>query len=360
MVSDPVLRKAVNLTRRGKYDESIKMLEVEVFRYQDSYSYYHILGITCLYAGDFGGAHTYFSKAKNIKFRSPQTLMGLAVLFLRRGETDRALDLYLDIQDMEPDNRIARNALKIIRKYSGGENLSTWIEQGKLAVLYPPLPKAGISINPVPFIVAGIILATVAGIFLGVKNAPRSQRGGLEVSVLEKTERENPVETGGSYRYILTREQVLSGYTEARKLFNQYHDERAKQELNRIIDSNASTAIKNKAQLLRAYTEIPGFDTLKDHFTYTEVSRDPLLYRDCFVLWKGSAANIKTGPEKTSFDLLIGYDTRTIMEGAVTVELEFPADITTIEPLEVLGFVVPTAADKFIISATGIHQSPPN
>jgi hypothetical protein len=47
-----------------------------------------------------------------------------------------------------------------------------------------------------------------------------------------------------------------------------------------------------------------------------------------------------------------------ILEGAVTVELEFSADINTIEPLEVLGYVVPTTADKFIISGTGIHQSP--
>jgi tetratricopeptide (TPR) repeat protein len=360
MVSDPLLRKAVNLTRRKKYDESVKMLEVEVFRYQDSFSYYQILGITCLYAGDFGGAHTYLSKAKNIKFRSPQTLLGLAVLFLRRGETDRALDLYLDIQDMEPDNRIARKALKIIRKYSGGENLSAWIEQGKLATLYPPLPKAGISISPVPFIAAGIILSILIGVFLGIKRIPVFQRGGLEASILEREERENPVETGGTYRYILTREQVLAGYNHARKLFNQYHDERAKLELNRILESNASPTIKNKALLLKGYMEIPGFDTLKDHFTYTEVSRDPFLYRDCFVLWRGSAANIKTGPEKTSFDLLVGYDTRTIMEGVVTVELVFPADINPIEPLEVLGYVVPAAVDKFIISGTGIHQSPSN
>jgi tetratricopeptide (TPR) repeat protein len=360
MVHDPVLKKAVNLTRRGKYDESIKMLEAEVFRYQDSFSYYHILGISCLYAGDFGGAHTYFSKAKNIKFRSPLTLLGLALLYLRRGETDRALDIYLDVQDIEPDNNIAKKALKIIRKYSGGESLAAWIEQGKLSALYPPLPRAGISINPVPLIAAGIILAVLAGIFLGIKRVPVFQRGGLNESILAQTERENPVESGGSYRYILTSDQVLASYTEARNLFNQYHDEKAKRELNRILESNASAPIKNKALLLRSYTQTPGFDTLKDHFTYTEVSGDPLLYRDCFVLWKGSAANIKTGEDKTSFDLLVGYDTRTIMEGAVTVELEFPTTINTVEPLEVLGYIVPTAVDKFIISGTGIHQSPSN
>jgi hypothetical protein len=261
---------------------------------------------------------------------------------------------------MEPDNVIAKRALKIIRRNAGGENLSTWIEQGKMANLYPPLPKAGISISPVPFIICAVILALGAGIFLGIKNIPHNLRGGLEASTLEKEERENPVETGGSYRYVLTVDQVLSGYNEARNLFNRYHDELAKRELNRILESNASAAIKNKARLLRGYTETPGFDTLKDRFTFTEVAADPVLYRDCFVLWRGSAANIRREPDKTSFELLVGYDTRTVMEGAITVELEFPEDINTIEPLEVLGYVTPQGADKFFITATGIHQSPGN
>jgi tetratricopeptide (TPR) repeat protein len=357
MIRDPILKKAVLLTRKRKYDESIKLLEVEIFRYQDSFVFHHILGLSCLYSGDFGGALTYFTKAKNIKFQDPMTLLGLAVLFLRRGETDRALDLYLDIQDLEPDNVIAKKGLKIIRKYGGTEELSAWLLKGKLSALYPPLPKTAFTLKPLPLVIAGALIAATAGIVLGIRFAPPvSQRGGLEQSSLEKEERENPVDSGGSYRYVLTRDQVLSSYTGARNFFNSYRDEAAKRELNRILESNASAAVKNKARLLKGYTEEPGFDSLKDRFSYKEVASDPLLYRDCYVLWKGSAANISTGPDKTSFDLLVGYDTRTVMEGAVTVELDFPAELTT-EPLEVLGYIVPSGPEGFSIRGTGIHQS---
>ncbi|MDR1143014.1 MAG: tetratricopeptide repeat protein [Spirochaetaceae bacterium] len=357
MIHDPILKKAVTLTRRGKYDDSIKLLEGEIFHYHESFSFHHILGLTCLYAGDFGGALTYFTRAKNIKFRDPMTLLGLAALFLRRGETEKALDLYLDIQDLEPDNSTAKRALKIIRKYGGTEELAAWLAGGKLPALYPPLPKTAVSFRPLPFVILGIIAAAAAGIFLGIRFAPPAVlRGGLEQSGLEKEEQEHPVDSGGSYRYVLTGDEVLSHYASARNFFNKYQDEAAKRELNRIIESNASAAVKNKARLLKGYTETPGFDTLKDRFSYGEVNADPLLYRDCYVLWKGSPANVSAGPDKTSFDLLVGYDTRTVMEGAVAVELDFPAALTT-EPLEVLGSVVPLGPDRFYIRGTGIHQS---
>ncbi|MCL1815391.1 MAG: tetratricopeptide repeat protein [Treponema sp.] len=360
MVHDPILKKAIHLAKKEKYDESIKLLETEIFRYQDSYNYYHILGQICLHAGDFGGAFTYLNKAKNIKFQEPPTLLGLAALFLRRGDTDRALDIYLDVQDLDPNNKTVKQALRVIQKYGGTDELNAWLTQGKLESLYPPLPQTAVSVKPLPIIIGILIIAAAAGIIAGIKSVPVSRRGGLETSVLEKAERDNPVETGGVYRYIYTGEQVLSLYEKARDLFNKYHDEGAKRELNRILESNASSAVKNKARLLRGYMQTPGFDTLKDHFTYAEVAADPPLYRDCHVLWRGSAANLRIDPDRVSFELLVGYDTRTIMEGAVTVELDFPAEINTVEPLEVLGRIVPLGLNKFMIAGTGIHQSPRN
>jgi tetratricopeptide (TPR) repeat protein len=358
MVNDTILKKAIFLAKRRKLDESIKMLEAEVFRYQDSHIYYYILGTSCLYAGDFGGAFTYFNRAKNIKFREPHTLLGLAVLFLRRGETDKALDLYLDVEDIDPANRIVKKALKVIRKYGGTEALDEWFNSGKIHSLYPPMPRTGISKKSI--IIPGIVIAAGLGIFAGIRHTPVFMRGGLEESVLEKAERDNPVEMGGVYRYILSSGQVLSHYKEARKFFNAYRDEAAKRELNRILESNASEAVKNKARLLMEYTLPPDFGTLKDHFSYAEVKADPLLYRDCHILWRGSAANVRVGIGTVSFDLLVGYDTRTVMEGSVSVELDFPAELNTIQPLEVLGRVIPLAADRFMIAGTGIHQSPLN
>jgi tetratricopeptide (TPR) repeat protein len=362
MLADPILTKALSLTRRGKYDDSIRLLEREVFRYQDSYSYYYIFALSCLYSGETGDAFAYFNRAKNIKKREVSPLLGLAALFLRRAETDRALDLYLEVQDIEPKNRIAKKALTVIRKYGGTEDFNTWLNQDKLRNFYPPLPRAGISVKPLPFIIAGIIIAAVTGIIIGYKKLPVLQRNGMQQSGLQKTDLENPVETGGVYRYIFTVGEVVSQYNKARRLFNDHHDEAAKRELNRIIDSNASAAVKSKARLLFEYMEKepPGFDTIKDKFSYAEVSADPLLYRDCYVLWRGSVANVKMFPDSVVFDFLVGYDTRTVMEGAVTVEIDFPAEINPAEAMEVLGKVMPLSQGKFKLKGTGLHTKPGN
>ena len=364
MLTDPILKKALILTRRGKYDDAIKLLEAEVFRYRDSYSYHHVLGISCLYGGDINGAFTYFNRAKKIKIReSPidrplivPTLLGLAVHFLNRSETDHALDIYLEVQDIEPDNKTVKKALNVIRKYGGTEEFNAWLVRGKLTSLYPPIPWAGISIKPLPILISAIVFAAVIVVFISIRQFPVFQRKGMDDSVLNKTELENPVELGGVFRYIFTVDEVVSIYNKARRLFNTHHDEAAKKELNRILESNASSAVKNKARLLIGYMETPGFDTLKDKFTYADVVSDPLLYRDCYVLWRGSAANVRNSPNMVSFDFLVGYDTRTVMEGAVSVELDFPAEINTSETLEVLGRVIPLASDKFKLVGTGIHQ----
>ncbi|MDR2049236.1 MAG: tetratricopeptide repeat protein, partial [Treponema sp.] len=257
MSSDPLLNKALGLIHGGKYDSAIKMLESEVFRYQESFQYYHILGLCCLYAGDLGGAFTYFNRAKSIKFRETGPLLGLAFYFLKRGDTEKAVDLYLDVQDIDSGNKIAVNALNIIRKSGGGEGLSAWTQSRKARRLYPPIPAPRFKRIVLLIPLAALLCAAVitGGIFF-LNREPEFSRAGLENSVLANDETSAPVETGGSYRYILTGSEVIGLYNEARAFFNEYRDEKAKYALNRILESNASAAIKNKARLLKSYTAV--------------------------------------------------------------------------------------------------------
>lgn len=348
MKFDPILTRALRLARSGKFGEAIQKLESEVVRYHNSFIYFYILGVLCLHAGDFGGSLTYLKRAREVKMQDPQVLLGLAVLFLRRGDTDRALDLYLEVLDKDGHNRIARKALNGIRKYSGTDAFSLWIESGKLTRFYPPLPKLPPRIALTALVALGFLLLCGGMLLkfhiLSLPVKPLSPREGYAGSALEREELRTPVQIGGSYRYILTKDQVVEAYNKARSLFTDLRDEAARVELNRIIESNASEAIKNKARLLSSYLETPGFDTLKDLFPYATVAADPGLYRDCHVIWRGMATNLDTGESATSFDFLVGYDTRRTLEGIVPVVFNFSAAVNTEKPLEVLGRVIPVAA----------------
>ncbi|MDR2740284.1 MAG: tetratricopeptide repeat protein [Treponema sp.] len=344
------------------------MLQPEVVRYHDSFNYYYILGSACLRVGDLGGAFTYFKRAREIKMLEPSVLLGMAVYYLHRGDTGKAVDLYLEVLDLEPRNRIAKKALLVLRKNSGADGIQGWIDSGKAPGLFPPILTLPFTVGRFlfPFIGGLLVLAFAGGILVKLGVIPLSkftpsERGGLAGIALEQEDRETPVQTGGTFRYILTRNQVLDIYETARKFFIEYRDEAAKVSLNRLIESNASDPVKNKARLLISYMDVPGFDTLKDRFPYSEVNRDPLLYRECYVIWRGMATNLNEGESSTTFDFLVGYDTRSTLEGIVQVAFDFSVPVNLERPLEVLGRVIPisTAAGEDGIRLEGIalHQA---
>jgi tetratricopeptide (TPR) repeat protein len=360
---DPILTNAARLSKRRQYGAAIQLLEPEVVRYHDSFRYYYILASSCLYLGDFSGAFTYFKRARDIKMRDPSVLLGMAVLYLRRGDTARAIDFYLEVQELDPANIPAKRALEVIKKYGDPENLEAWIESGKLSRLFPPLPKVPLAFGDVILPAVGLLLIITLGlgIFFKVKNPSEPKRSGIETASLEREDRVNPVDVGGSYRYVLTRQQVLDTYDEALDLFTGRRDEAAKVELNRLLESNASESIKNKARILISYTELPGFDNLQDRYSYSEVYQEPWLYRDCYVVWRGMAANVNMLEQQTTFELLVGYDTRSALEGIVPVEFDIAIPVDLERPLEILGKVIPASSNEsqsgIILEGIAIHQS---
>jgi tetratricopeptide (TPR) repeat protein len=364
MTFDPVLIKAARFARSKNYDEAIKLLESEEHRYFGSFTYYYLLGLSYLYSQVFGMALNNFKRAREQKIRDPSVLLALAVLYLNHGDTDKALDFYLEVLDMDENNKIAKKALKVIRKYPGPENISSWIDSGKLPALFPPLPKLPFRVSKLR--AAVIILALLAASVFGAlktgilhPGAVLSRDGPEEIELLME-EQDAPMQIDGSYRYVLTRKEVVDTYNEARKLFTSYHDERAKVNLNRLLESNCPEPVKNKARILLSYMDVPGFDTLKDRLSYGEVIEEPVLYRDCYVIWRGIAGNLNLEQNHTSFDFLVGYDTRRTVEGIVRVDYDFAIPVNPERPVEILGRIIPVIGEKgaeIRIAGTALNQA---
>ncbi|MDR1253375.1 MAG: tetratricopeptide repeat protein [Treponema sp.] len=369
MKIDPILHKVTRLARAGNYEKAIRVLEPEVNRYYGSFRYYYLLGACCLYTGDFGGALTYFRLAREVKMRDPLVLLGLAALYLRRGETDKAVDFYLEIQELDQKNKTAKKALNVIRRYAGPDKFASWLESGRLPSLYPPIPSPGFSARMV-FIPAAVLLAVslaVCGILVQFRLLPnpfnpRGSRSGTVEFTLNREERNAPIEIGGSYRYILTRDQALDAYDKALSLFTDYRDEAAKINLNLILESNASESLKNRSRILLTFMETPGFDSFRqgDNVSYGDVIKDPALYRDMHVIWRGMATNVAIDQNITTFDFLVGYDTRKTLEGIVPVVFDSAVALNSNWPLEVLGRVTPFSSgqgETIRLEGVAIHQS---
>ena len=366
MNTDPILNNAARLAKLRNFEGAIKALKSEEDRYYGSFKYYYLYGVICPHSGSPMDALTYFRHARQIKMKDPSTMLGLAVLHLKRMDTVQAVDYYLDVQEIEPRNRIAKKGLAVIRKYSDADSLSDWLTPERIAKLYPPIPAPVFTSKMI--LAAVFIFAVCAilafGLFVKFRVIPspfksRAARQSAEF-VLSGNERSAPVETGSTYMYILTQNQALGLYDRALSLFTSYRDEAAKINLNRILESNASEGLKNKSRLLLAYMEVPGFDNFKrgDNVSYTQVKNEPAVHRDVYVIWNGMATNVEVTDEYTRFDFLVGYDTRKTLEGIVQVVFDKPIAINSERPLEVLGKIaLESSFSGFWLEGEAVHQS---
>lgn len=353
-----LLERAKRSFRRKRYNDVITILEPNVIQYRDSFPFYFYLGLACLHTGDVGGATSYFQRARQIKMRDPDLLVAQAALYLRRGETHQAVEYYLEALEYDPGHRLARRSLDFIRRNGDPERISALVETGKIRSFYPR-PKAPFPVTKA-FVFAGFAAAVaVIGLVLApaVRSANTAQnRADLSSVALDGNDRAHSLELGGNYRYILTERQVLAAHAAAQRYFQDYRDNAAQVEINRILYSNAGTGIKQKARLLMTYLKEPGFDTIKDSYEYAKVAEDPWLYLDCWVVWKGMATNVVETEHSVSFDFLVGYDTRSTLEGIVPVRFTKVLTVDPGRPLEILARVS-LENGKIVLDGNGIFQT---
>ena len=316
------LEQARSLMSRRCFAQALNVLEAAEDNYHESFDYYLTAGIACLYMGVWGNAVSYFQKARKIRVTETNLLLSQAILYLRRGDTDRALQYYLDVLDNDPENKIAKEAMEFIRVNGNYETICNWFDSGRIQKFYPPLGT-----NPSK--VMRIVFSAVAGICIGLciihllkvnEYVDSGRRADLSSLVLTADEAKNLHEkdlSGAVYHYILSDKDIRASYDNARQYFQDYRDNAATVEINRILNSNASSSVRQKASLLLTYFEEPTFDSLTDNYSYSQVAEDPALYLGCWVAWSGRITNAVAEDGSFRCDLLVGYEDFQRVEGIV-------------------------------------------
>ncbi|UTC66370.1 MULTISPECIES: M48 family metallopeptidase [unclassified Treponema] len=355
-----IVDQGKKLLGKKKYNDVISLLEPHVLEYRDSFAFHFYLGLSFLHIGDVQGAMVYFTRARQIKPNDSDLLSTYAAMSLRRSITTEAVEYYLQALEHNPNCKLAKKGLDIIRKNNSPEKIGNFVQSGKIKNLYPKPGSEekkgrivaialvlGISIISLTFIVPYIDKT---------REFSNNDRANLDEFKLDSNERKYAVDMEGSYIYILTQSQILQSYTDAQNYFKAHRDNAAQVEINRLLSSNASFSIKQKSRLLMDYFEEPGFDNIKDVYSYAQVKNEPLLYLDCWVVWKGMPTNIQTGSYTTAFNLLVGYDTKQILEGVVPIFCEFVSKIDSDRPVSVLGKIT-IKNGTICLKGKGLYQS---
>ncbi len=359
MVKNPI-DEAEALYRHRRWAQLIVLLEPLSAVYRDNARFSVLLGSAYLFKEDSGGAYSCFRRAQSLDYRNVSGSLGLAAVYIRRGETDKAVQLYIEILEKHPRDRIARLGLLYLRRSSGTDEK---LKARKVRRLYPmPPPRWGIF--------ALVLIASSAlalGLFLypalvGAVQQSRPRRDGVSDIVLSSEEVAIPVGGVGEFDIVLTEKEAIEAFEKAKRLFSDYRDEAALVELNRLMISNASSGVKNKAASLSRYVREPSFLSMPDRFGYADVATFPKLYEGVGIIWKGLPANIvesTTGAKdatSTSFDLLVGYHDKKRLEGIVQVVTRFQTRLIPDRPIEVLGRVRRVEGRAFYIECLAIHE----
>lgn len=363
-MAQDVLTVAWKYIRRRKFATAIKMLENRSEIYEDNFEYYLMLGTACLYAGDIGTASSYYQRARKIKISDSRLLLGQAAIFLRRGDTDRALQYYMDIKDIAPNNKTMLNALEFIRKHGDYDTICRWVDTGRIEQFYPPL-----GVNPqVVTNIALPVLACIIGCILVISLVRRPDysdgtRLDIKHLALSPEEKTSPQEQDLStqpYSYILSSKQITDSYNQALKYFQSKRDNAAQVEINTILNSNASVSVKQKAHVLMTYLEEPTFDTLVDNPSYKDVESDTTKYLDCWVSWSGKVSNAVLNPDGSySCQLLVGYDSGENVDGIVAVKFNAAPNIVPDQPVRILG-KISLEDEKIYLRGKSVYQSVKN
>lgn len=353
------LKKAAKLYKRSKYPQVMRLLEPQIFRYRQNFDYFYLLGMSCLHTGDLGGAGTYLQRGLGIIPNEIKATLGLAIVHLKKQEIQEAIRCYLEVLDEDPGNKLASRGMAILRKDPSESHIQHLDETGRLSRLLPEKRRhlSWKVLIPVTLIAASSVV--LGGLwYFGIFTEPQAIREpAVEVMTLDNVG--NIVDFSGEYRYVLTENEIVNTFEEVKKNFADFNDNMAQREINRLLGSNASNAVKERARIIAGYISAPDFTTVKNSFEYQLVAADPFLYSNTYVIWSGKLTNLAVSDENITFDLLVGYENNQVLLGVVTVVLNFAAFLNVGDAVEVLGQVNLNEGGEFHLKAVSIHKLQP-
>ncbi len=338
-----------------KYSQVISLLSPQIFLYRKEPRFHKLLGFSCLYTGDFGGAYSYFQRAKDLDNQDIEAMLGLALVMLRRRKTTEALRLWLEVLDVDPENKRAKKALNMA-KLLAEEDWLEIIEDKKYAAILPPHPRliSRIIKRFAAVIVITSILSLGAVLILREILDPGEYRQGQELLSFSVED----YSQGDYSRFatiILSDQELEREMQQIERYFRQYRDNLVRYRGNRILMSNAPLEVKDRIALLLNQLSAPDFTNFADGFEYSEVEEDPALHHGVYIRWRGRVANVIIQDDLISFDLLVGFESGRVVEGRVPVSIDFPVSLAGGESVELIGRIS-TRDDEIRIQGSSMRR----
>ncbi|MDR1316242.1 MAG: hypothetical protein LBK13_05135 [Spirochaetales bacterium] len=356
------LARAARLYKERKFAQVIRILEPQIPAYRENVKYFYLLGMSCLYTGDYGTAITYFRRCIDLDYRQTNAQLGLAVVHLRRDETQESLRIWLEILEDDPKNRYARLGLETVRKISstedGGEGIERLFQDRKdLALVPSPGFYAPGWLKRLTGILIALFLLIPVGFIVWQRLSEKPEPRRPDIAAIRIESDDLIIDRENRAANMLSEQEVRVLFDKIKDLLDIYEDNLARREINRLLLSNAGGNIKNKVRTLLPFIRTPTFADFSGSFTYQDVMKDPLLYNGCFVRWKGRISNIIISDQRINLDFLAGYDDQKVLLGIVPAWMEFAANLEQSFAYEIIARVaVPSEQPGIALQILSLHE----
>lgn len=361
MPDDSLLRQAWTLYRQGRFSAALESLEPQIFRHREDPDFFRVLGLCCLRQGDWKGGETYLERSRQLDDPPHRdVLLGLMTVAARKKELGGAVRIALELLDRNPRDAAAKKILAKLRAALADAE-ERGIDRDTLGRWLPAYHKTSEAVRLWTVrVVAGLVIAAgiAGGVWWGLSLVhappPAPARQGAD-TFAQPLAGGDEVLVGSGFAVTLTPDEVKQGWQRVQKAFQDYQDSKARYEINRLLLSNATPLVKERARALILYLHDPDFARPEDSSSYLEVRTAPALYEGCTVRWQGVIANLNLGDKKITFDLLLGYQEGQVVEGIVPVELGFAALLKNTQIVEVLGRVL-LRDGKWLVQGTSLRE----
>lgn len=362
MNKEELFKQAIKLLRKREYEKSVKLLEPKVPLFAGDGEFFYLVGSACYFNGDNKGAEIYLSKGLSCLEDSIEMRLMLSATMLKKRDTATSIRLWLEVLEIDPDNKRARFGLDAMKELNTSSELARFVRSNAMNYLVVPFKRMPSSkvLFMLTFTFIMLLITTLFVIFTALNpryiyNFTRQFRSNIYAQYKPLKENEYVSDAGVFYKkYSL--DEVNQIMANAADYIFLGKNNLAQVEYNKIKNSNAPVVLKEKALKWESLLENPTFDNIKDVFTFKEVSSEPYLYENCFVNWTGAISDINIDKQYISFNLMVGYQNKQVLDGQIKVFLDFEVALDQSLTTEVLGQVKIDEKGRFYLKGISIYQ----
>ncbi|GEM_PF-5487949 len=304
MDKDRIIDLIRNYYRRNQFAKAKDLIKKAIAAGHRSVEILKYSGLIALLENDLTAAEASLKRVRKVEEADAEVLNALAFINLKNKDTEAAIDLWLEILDNDPENRLAKKNLQRMKKMM---DVDAFIGKAKASAYIRGGMELPFSLKIPGFILAVLLLAVSVWFWLDNRVeengtfTPRKSASSVKLPVLDDF-----ILSDINTLYSFDSEEIPKMFKDAKRDIKKRNFNGFIIRLNKILHSNVKDSVKQRFVMLREFLPEPEtFSDIRLPIRLTELFNQQTIYEDCYLVLNGKVENLKVDGNTTSFNMKI-------------------------------------------------------